>query len=59
MSPIDAMDAHKRTLTSIAFSRPAVLQVATEMRAKNNVELQRTNRSRMLNCFDPNINIAR
>lgn len=29
------------------------------MRAKNNAELQRTNTSRMLNCFDPNINIAR
>lgn len=36
-----------------------LLQIGTEMRAKNNAELQRTNNSRMLNCFDPNINIAR
>ena len=36
-----------------------LLQIGTEMRAKNNAELRRTNNSRMLNCFDPNINIAR
>lgn len=38
---------------SLSLSHYPHVQISAEMRAKNNAELQRTNHSRMLNCFDP------